>query len=139
MRLANQTKADMEIVELFSIFHDCRRVNEGTDRGHGRRAAKFAESLRDTVIDLDARRFTLLQYACAYHTDGRTKGDITVQTCWDADRLDLGRVCTTPDPRYLCTDAARDYDMIRWADGRAREYHVPSIVGTWGKLWRQAV
>lgn len=30
--------------------------------------------------------------ALAYHSDGYTEGDITVQVCWDADRLDLGRV-----------------------------------------------
>ena len=132
-RLADRTNADIEVVELFSIFHDCRRVNEGTDRGHGRRGAEFAESLRDSVIDLDERRFALLKHACAHHTDGGTEGDITVQTCWDADRLDLGRVGKTPDPRYLCTDAAKDYDMIRWADGRATGHHVPSIVDTWFK------
>jgi hypothetical protein len=45
--------------------------------------------------------------------------DITAQTCWDADRLDLGRVGTTPKAEYLCTNAARDPDMIEWAHGRA--------------------
>jgi len=48
------------------------------------------------------------------------KADITVQTCWDADRLDLGRVETTPKAEYLCTDAGKDPDMIEWAHGRAK-------------------
>jgi uncharacterized protein len=42
-----------------------------------------------------------------------------VQTCWDADRLDLGRVGKRPDPRRLCTPAARDRDVIEWAYRRS--------------------
>jgi hypothetical protein len=47
------------------------------------------------------------------------KADITVQTCWDADRLELGRVGTMPKAEYLCTDAGKDLEMIEWAHGRA--------------------
>ena len=36
------------------------------------------------------------------------RADITVQTCWDADRLDLGRVGIIPRPDRLCTEEARD-------------------------------
>jgi uncharacterized protein len=52
------------------------------------------------------------------YTHGGTEGDITVQTCCDADRLDLGRV-VVPDPARLCTSAARDPDMIEWAYWRS--------------------
>ena len=58
-------------------------------------------------------------------------GDITVQCCWDADRLDLGRVM--PDPRRLCTDAAKSDKMRKWADGRACFDVVPDLVrDEWG-------
>ena len=30
--------------------------------------------------------------ACTDHTKGQTAADITIQTCWDADGLDLARV-----------------------------------------------
>jgi uncharacterized protein len=43
----------------------------------------------------------------------------TIQASWDADRLDLGRVGTTPDPARLCTAAARDPEMFRWAGQRS--------------------
>jgi uncharacterized protein len=33
--------------------------------------------------------------------------DVTVQTCWDADRLDLVRIDIQPEAERLCTDAAR--------------------------------
>jgi uncharacterized protein len=36
-------------------------------------------------------------------------------TCWDSDRLDLGRVGIKPHPTRLCTDAAKDLEMIRLA------------------------
>ena len=130
-RLAPLTGADMQVVELFAVLHDCRRANEGEDPGHGMRAAELARSLPETVLDLDDSRLELLCFACANHTGGGTEGDPTVQTCWDADRLDLGRVGTTPDPRYLCTPAAKAPDMIRWADDRSRNGFVPPIVETW--------
>ena len=45
--------------------------------------------------------------ACAGHTGGINAADITIATCWDADRLDLGRVGVDPDPAYLFTDEAK--------------------------------
>ncbi len=60
-----------------------------------------------------------------------TAGDITVQTCWDADRLDLGRVGITPNPRWLCTACAKDPATILWADDPERRRQTPSIVQAW--------
>ena len=37
LHLAEATGAKTEVVQLFAIFHDARRVNEGVDDGHGRR------------------------------------------------------------------------------------------------------
>ncbi|WP_435019138.1 hypothetical protein TA3x_001129 [Tundrisphaera sp. TA3] len=45
-RLAAVTGADVEVVRLFAVLHDARRVNEWTDPDHGPRAARFAETLR---------------------------------------------------------------------------------------------
>ena len=78
-------------------------------------------------------RFELLYDACAHHTDGLTEADITVQVCWDADRLDLGRVGMIPAPKKLCTAAAKTWDLIGWADGRAAFRVVPELVkDEWG-------
>ncbi|MEL7472387.1 MAG: HD domain-containing protein [Planctomycetota bacterium] len=121
VRLAESTGADAEVVALFALFHDARRVNEGTDHGHGARGAELARSLRGTLVHLDDRRFDLLDEACRLHTDGLTEGDPTLLACWDADRLDLGRVGIRPDPKRLCTDAARG--LIEWAHDRALGDH----------------
>jgi uncharacterized protein len=119
IKLASQTGANRKVVELFAFLHDSCRQDDGYDREHGLRAARFAESLLGTHIFLSDREFELLAYACIQHTHGGIEGDITVQTCWDADRLDLGRVGIVPDPARLCTSAARDPDMIEWAYWRS--------------------
>ena len=120
LRLAEQTGANPKVVELFAYLHDSKRLNDGHDPQHGARAARFAASIRISLLDLSDSDFELLRFACEFHTDGPTEADVTVQTCWDADRLDLGRIGVRPDPRRLCTSAAREPDTIEWALARSR-------------------
>jgi uncharacterized protein len=114
-RLAGMTGADSTVVQLFALLHDSRRHNDAWDPKHGPRAAAFVESLNSDHFTLSDAQAELLKLACALHADGLTEGDITVQTCWDADRLDLGRIWTRPRAELLCTDAARQPDTIEWA------------------------
>ncbi len=131
--VADQNGADHEVVSLFALFHDARRLNDDHDPGHGQRGGELAFALRGSLVHLDDRRFDLLYEACLRHTDGDTEADPTIQACWDADRLDLGRVGITPNPRYLCTDAARG--LIPWAHERAQRNHEPvTVLGAW--QWR---
>ena len=133
LRLARETNAKIEVVQLFAIFHDARRINENVDEGHGKRGANLAKSLRGKCFTLSDRDFELLYIACADHTEGKTDSDITVQTCWDADRLDLGRVRIMPEQTKLCTMAAKDQKILKWADGRACFEIVPELVKIeWG-------
>src|SRR5262249_9782858 len=113
LRLAEITGANATIVTLFALFHDCRRVNENWDEDHGLRGAQHAESLRGKLFNLNDADFDLLYEACRLHTDGHVDAEVTIQTCWDADRLDLGRVGIKPKPHLLCTDAARA--LAHWA------------------------
>jgi len=53
----------------------------------------------------------LLDYAIRHHVDGDVSDDPTIGTCWDADRLDLGRVGIVPDERYMST--ARGKELSR--------------------------
>jgi uncharacterized protein len=132
-RLCGETGANIEVVELFAVLHDSCRFNEHTDPEHGPRAAAFARRIRGRLFDLPEEEFHLLHQACAGHTHERTHPDITIQTCWDADRLDLGRVGITPDPHHLCTEAARRRETIQWADGRATFGVIPELVELeWG-------
>ena len=43
----------------------------------------------------------LLTEALIHHSEGYIEGDVTVRVCWDADRLDLGRVGIEPKPERL--------------------------------------
>jgi len=51
-----------------------------------------------------------------------------VQTCFDADRLDLERVGNPPEPELLCTTAARDQEMIAWALQNSRTDHISTNI-----------
>lgn len=121
LRLAQRTKADLEIVELFAYLHDSKRQSDGWDHEHGQRAAAFVKDLQGRLLALSDEKLACLAFACAHHSRGLTEADVTVQTCWDADRLDLGRVRIKPHERYLCTDAAKDPQLIEWAFRRSRE------------------
>jgi uncharacterized protein len=123
--VAPRTGASLEVVELFAVLHDACRRNEGIDPGHGLRGAHLARSLRD-LLPIDNLAFELLFEACARHTDGLLEGDPTVQTCWDADRLDLYRVRIYPNPEYLCTPAARDPALVTWAVERSQAGGIPA-------------
>ncbi len=128
LRLAGRTGADARVVELFAVFHDARRGNEGIDPGHGRRGAELALRMRADLPDLDDDRLALLTAACSSHTDGEIDGDITLRTCWDADRLDLWRVGIEPRGDKLCTDAARDPEILDWTRRRSLADHCPAYV-----------
>jgi uncharacterized protein len=119
MILAQLTGANVTVVELFSFFHDSCRINEYTDHDHGKRGAELAVKLRGDLFDVTDQEMALLVEACAGHSDGIIEADVTVQTCWDADRLDLGRVGIEPDAKYLCTDAAKDPVMMKSAYQRS--------------------
>lgn len=103
LHLAPQSGADVFLVRLFAVLHDSHRYNESHDPEHGSRAAAWAAELNGSHFDLPAERFALLQFALTYHDKGQTSADPTVGTCWDADRLDLGRVGIVPSPRLMST------------------------------------
>ena len=53
--------------------------------------------------------------ACIGHSEGDTSSNPTIAACWDADRLDLGRVGKPPSARFLSLEAARDPRLMAWA------------------------
>jgi uncharacterized protein len=107
LMLAKETGANETIVTLFSIFHDSRRENNHIDDGHGTRGAELAKSMKGIYFDLPDDSFEILLDACINHTDGQPTSNITIATCWDADRLDLPRVGIIPDPDRMGTAPGR--------------------------------
>ena len=128
LRLAGLTGARPHVVALFAVFHDSRRFNESWDPHHGRRGAALAATLHGSAFPMPDEDFALLELACERHTDGLTEADVTVQTCWDADRLDLGRVGIKPKRHRLCMPAARAPEIFQWAYDRSIVRHEPDFV-----------
>lgn len=109
LELAEAEGGDLEVVSLFALFHDARRINDDADPDHGLRGASLAKELRDEgLFSLTDEQFKLLSYACENHTDVTYSNEPTVACCWDADRLDLTRIGVAPDPEMLNTASARE-------------------------------
>lgn len=108
MLIAPETGADIVVGRLFAIFHDSCRLDDGSDLDHGPRAADLISSLLGSGIPLDPKQCKQLIHAIRHHTSGQTSDDLTIGTCWDADRLDLGRVGMIPMPAYMSTEAGKE-------------------------------
>jgi uncharacterized protein len=120
LRLARMNGADQKIVTIFAFTHDMARENDGRDDEHGPRAARRINGVvNEKYFHLTPRELALLLQAVEQHTHGLLQADITVQTCWDADRLDLNRVGIAPSPHRLCTAEARLPEVLAWANARA--------------------
>ena len=128
LKLAETEGGDTTVISLFAIFHDACRYNQSRDFGHGARAAKLAEKLLTDHPSVNSTQLQLLTKACREHTNGKTRADITIQICWDSDRLDLARVGIMPHPRRLCTSTAKDPDILSWANKRALANYSPLYV-----------
>ena len=122
LMLAEKTGADKRVITLFAYLHDSKRENELADPGHGARAADFVSELyKARDIDVSEKQLRQLLCACRFHNDPVARSeDITVMTCWDADRLDLWRVGETPNPALLNTDAAREPSIIEYSSRLSR-------------------
>jgi uncharacterized protein len=124
--LAASLDVNPSVLAWFAFLHDSQRHNDYTDPLHGTRAADFALRLRhDSVItELADTEFEHLCEAMRLHSDGHTLAEPAIQACWDADRLDLGRVGFTPDPKRLCTPRAKRpktiREALRMSEGLAR-------------------
>ena len=116
--LSQFNHADKEIVSYFAYFHDCMRENETEDPEHGLRGARFAQAHRELIL-LDDDQFPILIDACENHTYGNRSDCVTIHTCWDADRLDIGRVGLDVNPDYLASKEAKriaiekDFGVLR--------------------------
>ena len=89
---------------LLALFHDCKREDDGYDGEHGERSAAFAkECFEKGLLEITQEQFDQLYHACFYHTKEHQTDDPTINTCYDADRLDLGRVGMSLNPKKMAT------------------------------------
>ena len=137
--LATESGADTVVVRLFALFHDSKRADDGYDEEHGPRGAEFAKAcFEEHRLDITQEQFDKLYHACRFHTTEHRSGDATIDTCYDADRLDLGRVGIKLDPSKMATtfgariaqksleEGIEPEDMREWL-ARASAFYISSI------------
>lgn len=122
----NNSKSAEAVCIAFALFHDICRLNENSDYEHGCRGADLMELYRDE-INLSNEEFHAAYTACKDHTNCViTEDGVLVGACFDADRLDLGRVGITPDAQYMNTDFAKSDVIISAAIERSVRNYCPN-------------
>ncbi len=114
LRIGKERDADLLVVELFAFLHDSCRQDDYADPEHGQRAAEYATQLHGDHFSISDRQLGQLIGALEGHSGGIVHKDPTIQTCWDADRLDLVRLNISPRSQYLSATALNHVDRA-WA------------------------
>ena len=109
-RMLYQEGADMDVILAFAYLHDAERMHNGRDINHGKRASGLIDAIRPTQLEaLSDEQINKLKRACALHTIEHKTGDITIDICFDADRMDLPRVGITPSPQRMATKKGTEF------------------------------
>ena len=94
----------MDVIMAFAYLHDTERKDNAVDIEHGKRASLLINKIRETELSaLGDEQIEKLKRACELHTTEHRTGDLTIDTCFDADRMDLLRVGITPSPERMAT------------------------------------
>ena len=102
-------ECDVTVIRLFAYLHNSCSEYDSYDEEHGSRAAEMIEGLRGTLLkDLTDEQFKLLQEACRQHTSTYRTTSPTIDACFDADRLDLGRIDIIPRPEKMATKKGKE-------------------------------
>ena len=117
LMIAEKEGSDKKVISWFACLHDARRENDDDDPDHGKRAAILLDELKEkNLVSLTDLQYQQLKEALCFHNDFKAMSDdVTVKTCWDADRLDLWRAGIKPNPKYMFTDFGKSQEMIRYA------------------------
>lgn len=112
--IADKNGADKKIVEAFAYLHDVGRNGESAEPGHGKKSAEIvSKHFPAGTLGLDDGQYEKLIVAISQHDEKYAKSDdITIQTCWDADRLDLPRVYILPDRNLLYTEVGKSQETF---------------------------
>ena len=100
------TFVDADVVKWFAYLHDFTKMKMSV--GHGESAADYIKTIRHTILsDLSDSQIVTLQMACALHMTTRETEDMTINVCFDADRLDIQRHGIATDPQKMATDLGK--------------------------------
>ena len=103
-RMLYDGECDMAVILAFAYLHDSERMDNAEDKEHGLRASRLIDTIRESNLrNLNEEQIKKLKRACEFHTIEHKTGDITIDTCFDADRMDLLRVGIKPSPERMAT------------------------------------
>ena len=100
-------ETDLTVITLFAYIHDSQRICEDDDDLHGPRASEWAIENLCSLVSISNTQLEELVEACYGHTSELFSENLTIQACWDADRLDIGRCKHYIDRSYLGTPVAK--------------------------------
>jgi uncharacterized protein len=132
--VSKELDVDKEILILFSILHDSKRVNDSYDKKHGVRAAEFVRLINNDFLNLSEHKLKLLVFACEGHNSIRFNDNLTIQACWDADRLDLLRANIKPSSEYMNLAISKEKSTMDWANKRSKSNSISEIAKYWIKM-----
>lgn len=93
------------VLTAFAYLHDSCRISNAVDIEHGARASKLVDEIRQTFLKyFTDDEIAQLKSACQLHTITHKTGDLTIDTCFDADRLDLFRCDIMPETSQMATE-----------------------------------
>ena len=120
--LSQLNELESRCVEVFALTHDLGRLDDGSDKQHPVSGSElFINNSSGFFPDLSHEQIDIIHLAILHHSDGLTAGEayesgllssidyeekalITIMgCCWDADRLDLLRLCMDINSNYMST------------------------------------
>ena len=105
---------DKDVVQWFAYLHDCMAKSGKYDPNHGEKAAIYIDEIRnDYLQDLSEIQIEKLKKACTLHSTTLATGDITIDVCFDADRLDSPKFGRVTDPEKMATRIGKDLAYAR--------------------------
>jgi len=111
--IADRNGADKSVVSAFAFLHDIGRERESEEPRHGEKSMELVKKSFNLELSTDQQEKLL--FAISEHDKSDAKSDdITIQTCWDADRLDLPRVYILPDRELLYTEVGKSQETFEY-------------------------
>lgn len=112
--IADRNGADKKIISAFAFLHDIGKTVQFAEPGHGEKSVKIIKEIfKKEYLELNDEQYVKLLEAVSKHDKSDAKSDdITIQTCWDADRLDLPRVYILPDKNLLYTEVGKSEETF---------------------------
>ncbi|HHX37964.1 MAG TPA: hypothetical protein GX717_08295 [Clostridiaceae bacterium] len=117
----NLIDADLDLLGTASVFHDSKRLSDGFDRGHGKRAADYyREACKEMGLTFNPTCYSVIYFhdqddrlgikALRNNPLARSNGILLYQIFKDADALDRFRLGSYGlDPKYLRTESAHKF------------------------------